>query len=277
MISDLAWPLTRLRVVYRAFRTLGTTATLQLFHRKVAGLFFKDSARRIYRIRVPGYSNPIAIRGGNGSDGLVFYQIFVRRDYDAVRDLGNPAFIIDGGANIGLASIYFLNRYPRVSIVAVEPDPANLAICRQNLAPYGDRVLLVQGAVWSKCGRLVLERQELDWCTRVGPPEEGAKPTVEAFDIPSLMERGRANKIDLLKLDVEGSEAEIFARDLHWLEAVRNISIELHSDKCEQVFLAALRRYECDLFKFRTMTICHNLQRKASELIPQLLTKSAAV
>ncbi|MBV9296855.1 MAG: FkbM family methyltransferase, partial [Acidobacteriaceae bacterium] len=179
MLSGVLWPLTRLRVLYRAFNTLGAATSLQLCRRKIDSLLFEDSAHRLYRLRVPGYSTPIVIRGGNGSDGLVFYQIFVRRDYDVVADLADPELIIDGGANIGLASLYFLNKYPNVRIIAVEPDSANLEICRQNLRPFTDRVSLVEGALWSKCGRLALERQELDWCTRVGLPEAETIGTVE--------------------------------------------------------------------------------------------------
>jgi FkbM family methyltransferase len=46
-------------------------------------------------------------------------------EYALVGNLDSTAFIIDGGANIGIASLYFLNQYPTARLVAVEPSPAN--------------------------------------------------------------------------------------------------------------------------------------------------------
>ena len=64
--------------------------------------------------------------------------------------------MLDLGANAGFSSAYFLSVFPKARIVAVEPDERNLAICRANLAPYGDRVLLLHGAAWSRIATLRL-------------------------------------------------------------------------------------------------------------------------
>ena len=77
----------------------------------------------LHRVRVPGLRCPIFLRAGT-SDVLVFIQIFVERELEF--DMNEvPSSIVDAGANIGLASLYFAHRFPAAKIVALEVDQAN--------------------------------------------------------------------------------------------------------------------------------------------------------
>ena len=184
-------------------------------------------------------------------------------------------FIIDGGANVGMASLYFLNRYPTARVIAVEPDDANLELCRMNLAPYGNRVTLIHGAIWKCGGRLALEAGRQEWVSRVRDDQAGS---VEAFTLASLIAHGDG-KVGLLKLDIEGSEIEVFGPNAReWLPSVRNIAIELHGEDRKDGFFAALKRYRYDLSLHRTWTdsadesmpcylaICQNLHPESAGL-----------
>src|ERR1017187_5918421 len=128
--------LSRFRTLARAVNGVGLSATLQLIRRR-AGAAFGEGSGTIYRIKVPGYPQQVSIRGGNSTDGFAFYQHLAMKDLD-IFDLGSPKLIIDAGANIGMASLYLLNRYRSVKIVAVEPDPDTFELCRTNLAPFSD-------------------------------------------------------------------------------------------------------------------------------------------
>ena len=250
----------RVRAVYRAIRGVGPSATLQLVRRRVAAAFGQDN-RAIYEIKVPGYPHPVKIRGGNGSDGFAFYQILAMKDFDIFQDFGAPRLMIDAGANIGMSSIYFLNRYPKLKVVAIEPDPETFEICRINLAPYSDRVVLIQGAIWSSCGRVTLVKGELEWNSHVRQAEAGADGSVEAYDVSALIAAGGGGPVDLLKVDIEGGELELFGCNTEaWLPAVKNISIEFHGDECEKTFFRALEGYEYDGFPYRSVTICKNVR-----------------
>ena len=221
-----------------------------------------------YTLHIPQYPHPVYVRGGGSSDAIALYEVLVTQEYALTATLDSPAFIIDGGANIGIASLYFLNRYPSSRVIAVEPDTANFELCRMNLGPYGDRAILVKGAIWKNEGRLALEAGEQEWVTRVRDDRPGS---VEAFTIPTLIARGDG-KVDLLKLDVEGSELEIFGPEAQqWLPSVRNIAIELHGEDRKTRFLAALEGYRYDLSLHLTWTdpaetsscylaICQNLR-----------------
>jgi FkbM family methyltransferase len=251
------------RAVYRAIRGVGPSATLQLIRRRVAAAFGEDN-RAIYEIKVPGYPHPVKIRGGNGSDGFAFYQILAMKDFDIFRDFGSPRLMIDAGANIGMSSIYFLNRYPSLKVVAIEPDPETFEICRMNLEPYSDRVVLIKGAIWSSCGKVVLEKGELGWNSHVRQSEQGADGSVDSYDAPALIAAGGGGMVDLLKVDIEGGELELFGKNTEsWLPAIKNIAIEFHGDECERTFFRALQGYEYDGLPYRTITICQNLRPAA--------------
>ena len=115
--------------------------------------------------------------------------------------------IVDLGANIGLASRRFLERFPRARIVSVEPEPGNVAVLRHNLDPSADARRSSTHA-WSACppglprrdngsrGRLLHDRRA-----------EGDTDVVTMADV--LSELGN-DRIDLLKCDIEGAESELF-------------------------------------------------------------------
>ena len=94
--------------------------------------------------------------------------------------------------------------------------------------------------------------------------------TVDGWDVLSLLQLADGKYIDLLKIDIERSELEIFGgSSSSWLPRVRNICIELHGADCEKVFWDALKDFEYDLGSSGDLTFCRKLQRKTSaELIP---------
>ncbi len=212
---------------------------------------------------------PLLARLGDSSDIRVFHEIFNFDGYGGIRKLSSPRLIVDLGANVGYASAYFLSCFPAAKVLAVEPAPSSFELCCRNLMPYGDRAQVVRGAAWSRRCELVVARGVGDgreWATQVhegNGVQDGE--TVEGWDIPGLLQLAGENQIDLLKVDVEGSEREIFnSSSSGWLPNVRNICIELHGADCEEVFLRALGDFDYDLERSGELTICWNVRRKTS-------------
>jgi FkbM family methyltransferase len=190
---------------------------------------------------VAGIRHPVYLRPWS-SDLYVFELLFVDREYDT--PLATPATVLDAGANIGLASVYFANRFPDAKIVAVEPESNNFEMLRMNTERYPN-IRCVRAAVWSHPGRLGIEnRDDKSWAFRFS--ESGLTTgddvataateaaTVEAIDIDRLAERwnqGRA--FDLLKIDIEGAEKEVFAAGGDWLDRARAIVVECHDRLAE--------------------------------------------
>ena len=67
-----------------------------------------------------------------------------------------PRLILDLGANVGYASVYFALRHPTARVIAVEPEPSNVAVLRRNVAGLPS-VAVVEGAVWPHSGRVSLQ------------------------------------------------------------------------------------------------------------------------
>ena len=65
----------------------------------------------------------------NPFDFATFEEVILKEDYNLNINF-NPSTIIDGGANIGLTSVFFANRYPKAEIVAVEPEEGNFEMLR---------------------------------------------------------------------------------------------------------------------------------------------------
>src|ERR1039457_2570944 len=104
-------PLTRLRVFFRAARAFGLAGAGRL-------VWLRFRPQRVAQFRIPGLDHPVALRSGGSTDMTALYQLFVTNEYKDVSNLASPSLIVDGGANIGLATLYFLRRYPSVKVVA---------------------------------------------------------------------------------------------------------------------------------------------------------------
>jgi len=222
------------------------------------------SSNRVYPISIPRWHHPVYVRGGKSSDTTVLYEILVTNEYHLVEGLNSPRTIVDGGANIGLAAVYFLNRYPSVRVISVEPFAETFEVCEKNLAPYKGRATALKGAIWSHGGRVSLDPQWEDWVNKVRAPAPGETGTAEAITMPSLIATA-GGFVDLLKLDVEGSEREIFgpgAKD--WLPFVGNIVIELHGADCKERFFEALSPYEYEVSSRDMVYYCRNLRLRTS-------------
>jgi FkbM family methyltransferase len=192
------------------------------------------SGTKNYQLLSKNAEFPLICRS-NTSDIDVFKQIFVGREYSCFDDLSNVDLVIDCGANVGYSSAYFLTRFPNCNIICVEPDLSNFMILEKNLAPYKDRVKLIRSGIWShSTGLKILEAPYGDgreWAVQVRECKAGEAPEMQATDIGTLLRESGATKISILKIDVEGAEAVVFAKNCEsWLPFTDNIVIELHDD-----------------------------------------------
>ena len=206
--------------------TLGVGAALRETAAWLTGRQVLDEVRWI------GCAHPVRLRL-NSSDVPTFRQVFVKDEYDFVTERPLRT-IVDAGANIGLASIRFANRFPDARIVAIEPEAANFALLRENVAPYPN-IIPVQAALWCTDGEIELLDPGLGhWGYMVDAPAPAANvPSrichrVRAVTVGTLMEAHGLDRIDLLKVDIEGAEREVFADTTGWIDRVDAIIVEEH-------------------------------------------------
>jgi FkbM family methyltransferase len=173
-------------------------------------------------------SNPISkekiyIRPGT-ADIPVFNDIFLHNELDTVVD--NPKFIVDAGAHIGFASIWYAIKYPNATIIALEPEKRNFQMLLKNTEKY-QNIIPINIALWNKNTFLKIESRKVEnWAFQV--KEIAGKSDIKAKTIIDLMVDYQINQIDILKMDIEGSEIEVFSNSDQWINSVRTIIIELH-------------------------------------------------
>jgi len=193
---------------------------------------------QITALRVPGVRTQLLCRT-SGSDRWVLRGVFWEQHYNiALRD--PPELIVDGGANVGYASVYFANKYPDAHIIAIEPDPENCALFRKNCAAYPN-IELIQGALWTSSTHLIIENPADDsWALRVLEAPASTYRSFKGFTVADILRRSGKQRIDLLKLDVEGSEEQLFTSNYgSWIERVENLMVEVHGQRSRDAVLTA--------------------------------------
>lgn len=198
--------------------------------------YFRHSgevARRTYAWK----GIPVTYRSGTTDAGLVYSILLKTSEYalppEAKLAPEDVKVVLDIGANIGIAAVYFAASLPNATVHAFEPEPRNCEILRENARAAG-RVHVHEYALGAEDGELVLYDSD-DEANRGGfsGHELGVNPA-RSRKVPQR-HAGRAlreldiDRVDLIKIDTEGAEWEILtAMDKTLLANVRVIMGELH-------------------------------------------------
>lgn len=158
--------------------------------------------------RIPGREGPITLLGlpTQVVEFFVLEQYAGRRGADPVEaEEGNV--VIDAGGGMGDTALYFADRVgARGRVVCVEFEPANLAQLRLNLEAnprLAERVEVVERPLWNRAGEELRFDSALGRTSVMGA--EGGQ-SVLTTTIDELVSSGTVNRVDFVKLDVEGAE-----------------------------------------------------------------------
>jgi FkbM family methyltransferase len=192
---------------------------------------------RIATIRVPGLG-PVHIRAGD-SDMAAIRQVFIDRQYDlsspshlqvrmqeryeAMLAAGEKPIIVDAGANIGAAALWFESEFPQAKIVSIEPDPSNASVLRRNVAGRPNCVVL-EAAVGSVGGRVSLVHEGMSWGIRTERSEHG----IEVVTIEDAFRASGGTTPFIVKIDIEGFESDLFSANTDWVNRCDAVIIEPH-------------------------------------------------
>jgi len=162
-------------------------------------------------------------------------QIFGEGLYHFSCDTESPS-IIDCGAHIGLASLFFADQYPAARIRALEADPEIALMCEENLSAFSSKNFRVESkAVWIS-DKGVSFSNSRDDSGHIKSDGEGniSVPSVRLRDLLD------GNPVHLLKLDIEGAEYAVIEDCGTALNTVQCIVIEAHVLRSEDGRLGAL-------------------------------------
>src|SRR5262249_44400474 len=109
--------------------------------------------RPVIRLHPRGIDHELVVRTET-SDLDVFGSIFSGGEYAPIATEREVTFVIDAGANVGYSAAWFLSTFPSAVVCSIEPDRDNIALLRRNLAPYGDRAMVLHAALWSETTNL---------------------------------------------------------------------------------------------------------------------------
>ncbi len=141
-------------------------------------------------------------------------------------------------------------------MVCVEPDSDNFAQCCENLSPYGDRVKICNAAVGPVSGSCAVDQstatEGLEFARQFKALPEG-EAGIRVLTVPECFSFGGVDSFDLVKIDIEGAELELFSGNCKWLYSVRNLVIEIHGAPARSAVETALESFDYE------HCFCHEL------------------
>ena len=158
-------------------------------------------------------------------DVWTFKHTFLSRFHLPPVALREHATILDLGSNVGYTVAHLAHVFPTARVIGVEMDAANFDLARRNTAAFGDRVCLVHAAVWTHDGEVPYAGEEDDAFTVNGATGTRRAPSVR---IDTVLHTHGIDRVDYLKMDIEGAEAAVVAEPARWLDRVHSLKIEVH-------------------------------------------------
>ena len=256
------WP-TRFRLLQQAVRR-----GLAVRNRSWYAQIVAEQTTHSFNLNLP---NPVLLHLRT-QDMPMLFEIFKRADYrlEIEKSLSETAVVVDLGANIGLASVFFQqNYYPNARFIAVEPSPKNLVVLQKNMATAIPKAEIAPVVVNDKAGLVRIDDGEVGFNVHIikekvekspenasiviarheateGPLSElkiknselrdvsdSIGTEVLALPMSKIMEDLHISHIDLLKMDIEGAEKAVLRDAAAWLPKFRMLIVELHGDYSE--------------------------------------------
>jgi FkbM family methyltransferase len=155
-----------------------------------------------------------------------YYEIFFKKYYNFESKVENP-IIIDCGANVGMSAFFFKKLYPLSNLHCFEADPKIFNYLQENLIHLNpSNTFFHKKAVWIKNESLNFVSEGADG-GKISPEESQSSGQVEAIDFNLFLDS--FEKIDFLKIDIEGAEISLIPHISEQLHKVDKLFLEYHS------------------------------------------------
>jgi FkbM family methyltransferase len=215
-------------------------------------------------------SDPRKVRLRTGTtDWVVFNQIFVRREYDLTRfpqwssimrhyeamlRAGQVPTIIDCGANVGLAAVWFSLQFPKARIIAIEMEKNNFIQLEKNIVEF-PAIEAINTAIWGEVTTVSMKTMDAEshaFSAEATIAPDARTNQMTSTTINDLVQRLNIDALLCVKIDIEGGEASVFSHATQWMDNVKVIFVELHdSDRpglgCGKAMVEALSGRNFDI------------------------------
>jgi len=194
-------------------------------------------------IEAPGISHSLNFRPGTTDIDVIRYvfkeQAFsltrlrrwpeIRAFLEAQHNRGRRPLIVDAGAYIGISTAFFALMFPTAFVIAIEPEGSNFGLLSKNIE--GLNVRCLQAALSSEAHRVrVLDPGEGHWGFRTERTD--SEPGLPCVTLNSLYREFCSSQAFpfLVKINIEGTEEELFRQNTDWVQNTGIIIIELHDN-----------------------------------------------
>lgn len=201
-----------------------------LYHLGNGSSLFRSRRRACLRCRCNGRDVSVELRR-HGGDVFTLYEVLGALPYAAPYELlGRVETVVDLGANIGLTSLYYTTLFPTCRVIAVEPEPENFDLLSINCRLNGVNATCINACIGAEPGhtRFYLSQMANDHSVIAGRSKTETFIDRAVVSMDGLMTEQQCTEVDILKVDIEGAEGDLFRTCGSWIRKVRFVIVELH-------------------------------------------------
>ena len=206
------------------------------------------------------------------TDPFVLYQVLLKRGKKAeyyVPPALKPKMIVDIGSNMGASVIYFHHQFPEAKILGFEPHPETFGVLEKNVADLpGVRVFNYGLGAARERIAVPADRVNFGAFNTRGHFKDRGYPAVptecEIRRLDEVLRELQITQVDLLKIDCEGSEADVFGtlpdeilNRCQWIvgefhdhsafEVLARLAPHFHLDMKKKMFHPRFRFHACNI------------------------------
>lgn len=210
---------------------------------------------KIVRVRLRMLKHSLLCRPGT-TDLVTLMSTFSMLYHRPPTNLPEDAVILDLGANVGFTMVEMASTFPGARIIGVEMDEDNFMLASENIKPFGPRCTVLHAAVWIEDSKVSYEGEDADAFHVKSSTGEG-KQQVVSKKIESIEKEFDLNRVDYLKMDIEGAETDIIQSSIKWSDMVQSMKIEIHREGDMDVIMTKLQEagYQCTACNLHWSTI----------------------
>jgi FkbM family methyltransferase len=222
------------------------TQSLETFFMEIENGVYNKS--KTFTLQLNTLKQPITLRCIR-ADMQSFINTFIDAYLEKKPFLKDVNFVIDAGANIGYTAVLYATWWPNATIVSIEPDTENYELTVLNTKNYPN-IKVIQAGLWYSNAMLTIEAgQEDGFVVReVKLENTNAQNLTKAISIDEIMQQHKISQIDFLKMNIEGSEKEVFSNNYkNWLPHTKAMLIELHDGKnagCSKAVFNSINQFD---------------------------------
>jgi FkbM family methyltransferase len=186
-----------------------------------------------------------------------YQELFEDEIYNFTASTASP-LIIDCGANIGLSVLYFKQLYPHAAVLAYEPDADNFSLLQKNITQnHLSGVECRQRAIWVHNDIITFAS---DGSQGSGITQDEEQRNVVHLKAVRLADILKEQKVNFLKIDIEGAEVDVINDCEPYLHNVEQLFVEYHGKAAETEKLTKLLQSLKKEFKVYIKLAADNLQ-----------------